>query len=111
MGAFHTKESGEYFSGYRRCRTFAAGPETRVTFQTRAEAARRELAYTLIDSRGCKRNISMANEAMLAFFSYSRHDSEFALKLAKDLRQHGAAVWLDQLDINPGERWDSTVEQ
>ena len=53
----------------------------------------------------------MANEAMLAFFSYSRHDSEFALKLAKDLRQHGAAVWLDQLDINPGERWDSTVEQ
>src|SRR6266852_3699466 len=31
----------------------------------------------------------------LAFFSYSRQDSEFALKLAKDLRAAGAAVWLD----------------
>jgi TIR domain len=51
------------------------------------------------------------NEALLAFFSYSRNDSEFALKLAKDLRQHGAPVWLDQLDIDPGERWDSAVEE
>jgi hypothetical protein len=50
-------------------------------------------------------------DAPLAFFSYSRQDSEFVLKLAKDLRNAGAAVWLDQLDIQPGERWDSTVEQ
>jgi TIR domain len=46
-----------------------------------------------------------------AFFSYSRHDSEFVLKLAKDLREGGAQVWLDQLDIEPGQRWDSAVEQ
>ena len=55
--------------------------------------------------------MSAANDAPLAFFSYSRQDSEFVLKLAKDLRRHGAAVWLDQLDIAPGEHWDSAVER
>jgi hypothetical protein len=46
-----------------------------------------------------------------AFFSYSRHDSEFTLKLAKDLRAAGAPVWLDQLDISPGRHWDTAVEK
>jgi hypothetical protein len=46
-----------------------------------------------------------------AFFSYSRQDSEFVLQLASDLRTAGAAVWLDQLDIEPGQRWDSAVER
>lgn len=46
-----------------------------------------------------------------AFFSYSRHDAEFVLKLAKDLRAAGASVWLDQIDIDPGERWDSAIEE
>jgi TonB family protein len=45
-----------------------------------------------------------------AFFSYSREDSEFALRLARDLRASGASVWLDQLDIQAGERWDRAVE-
>ena len=44
------------------------------------------------------------------FVSYSRADSEFALKLASDLRANGASVWLDQLDIAPGARWDSSIE-
>jgi hypothetical protein len=48
-------------------------------------------------------------DAPLAFFSYSRQDSEFVLRLAKDLREAGAAIWLDQLDIEPGQRWDTTV--
>ena len=39
------------------------------------------------------------------FFSYSRVDSEFVLKLAKDLRTAGADIWLDQLDISAGKRW------
>jgi len=33
------------------------------------------------------------------FFSYSRADSEFVLKLATDLRNAGIDIWLDQLDI------------
>lgn len=45
-----------------------------------------------------------------AFFSYSRQDTAFALKLASDLRKNGAEVWLDQLDIKPGERWDQDVQ-
>lgn len=47
----------------------------------------------------------------IAFFSYSREDSEFALRLANDLKAAGSAVWIDQLDIGPGERWDRVVQQ
>ena len=45
-----------------------------------------------------------------AFFSYCREDSEFALRLAEDLKAAGANVWMDQLDIAPGQRWDRSVE-
>ena len=53
----------------------------------------------------------MAGETQTAFISYSREDSEFALRLAKDLKEVGAAVWLDQLDIAPGQRWARAVEE
>lgn len=48
--------------------------------------------------------------APAAFFSYSRDDSEFTLRLAEDLKSAGAVVWLDQRDVHPGERWDRAVE-
>jgi hypothetical protein len=44
------------------------------------------------------------------FLSYARKDSQSALKLASDLKAMGVDVWLDQLDISPGERWDRAVE-
>jgi len=49
-------------------------------------------------------------EAQSAFVSYSRDDSEFALRLTQDLRAAGAKVWLDQLDIQPGNPWDNAIE-
>src|SRR5208337_5468641 len=52
----------------------------------------------------------VAGEAQTAFISYSREDSEFALRLAGDLKAAGAAVWLDQLDIAPGQRWARAVQ-
>ncbi len=52
----------------------------------------------------------MAETTPLTFFSYSRDDSAFVLKVASDLRAAGADIWLDQLDIQPGEHWDSAVE-
>lgn len=48
--------------------------------------------------------------AQAAFFSYAREDSGFALRLATDLRSSGVTVWLDQIDILPGQRWDRAVE-
>ena len=45
------------------------------------------------------------------FISYSRGDSEFALRLAEDLKAAGADVWLDQTDIAPGKRWARAVEE
>ncbi|NNE09761.1 MAG: toll/interleukin-1 receptor domain-containing protein [Gemmatimonadetes bacterium] len=44
-------------------------------------------------------------------FSYSRKDSEFASRLAKDLRAAGVRIWIDQLDIAPGTRWDDAIQQ
>ncbi len=45
------------------------------------------------------------------FFSYARDDAEFALKLAKDLREAGARLWVDQLDIPAGHQWDDAIEE
>jgi TolB-like protein len=47
----------------------------------------------------------------LAFFSYVHEDAEFALRLAKDLRAAGAAVWIDRLDIKVGQHRDRAVEE
>lgn len=47
----------------------------------------------------------------LTFISYSREDKEFALALAKELRSSGFLIWLDQLDIPTGSRWDDEVER
>lgn len=53
----------------------------------------------------------MPSDVPSAFFSYCRVDSEFALKLAEDLKAAGANVWMDQLDIEPGTPWDGAVEE
>ena len=45
-----------------------------------------------------------------AFISYARADSDFVLRMASDLRERGVPVWLDQLDIPPGDPWDEAVE-
>src|SRR5438874_8924503 len=45
------------------------------------------------------------------FLSYSRSDERFALRLASDLRSHGVAMWVDQLDIRPSEHWDRAIER
>jgi hypothetical protein len=37
-------------------------------------------------------------------------DSVFALRLAKDIRSAGVDIWIDQLDIPAGSRWDVEVE-
>lgn len=44
------------------------------------------------------------------FISYAREDAEFALKLAHALRDAGVEIWLDQLDIPSGARWDRAVQ-
>lgn len=52
----------------------------------------------------------MVNDEQFLFLSYSRTDSEFALKLANDLRENGINLWIDQLDIHTGDPWDEKVE-
>ena len=47
---------------------------------------------------------------MTTFISYSRVNSEFVVRLARDLKAAGYDVWLDQLDIPKGARWDDAIE-
>lgn len=51
------------------------------------------------------------SEQMTTFFSYSRTDSDFTVRLARDLRAAGQKIWLDQLDIAAGERWDDSIQR
>lgn len=45
------------------------------------------------------------------FLSYSRSDSETAIKLTTLLKEAGADIWLDQIDIQPGSIWDVEIER
>ena len=54
---------------------------------------------------------SQASQGDSFFLSYSRSDERVALRLAKDLRERGIAMWVDQLDIRPSEHWDRAIEQ
>src|SRR5574339_1096558 len=45
------------------------------------------------------------------FISYSRVNEDFALKLAQELKLAGFSIWLDQLDIPAGAKWDNEVEK
>ena len=47
---------------------------------------------------------------MRIFFSYSRSDEDFALKLASDLLSAGVKTWIDQNDVPPGMPWPDAVE-
>ena len=51
----------------------------------------------------------MKGDDRRVFFSYARADAEFALRLAGDMRSAGVDLWIDQLDIPTGARWDQAV--
>ena len=52
-----------------------------------------------------------ASDSESYFLSYCRADGDFALRMAKDLRDHGVAMWVDQFDIRPSEHWDRAIER
>lgn len=45
------------------------------------------------------------------FLSYSSSDRPFALGFAKELKNMGVNVWIDQLGIKLGENWDNAIEE
>jgi hypothetical protein len=55
-----------------------------------------------------------ANQAAIKekiFISYSHADSQWAKEFALSLRQRGVDVWLDQLEIKPGEPLSEAIER
>jgi TIR domain len=74
--------------------------------QSKSDARRLRVGRVLLSS-----DMNLPHTAPPAFFSYAREDADFALRLAEDLKAAGALVWLDQLDIQPGQRWDQAVEE
>jgi HEAT repeat protein len=45
------------------------------------------------------------------FLSYRSTESDFALKLAADLKNAGVNLWMDRLDIKPGEDWINALQK
>ena len=48
-------------------------------------------------------------DPVTSFISYSRTDADFVLRLCQDLRAAGTSIWLDKLDIRPGDDWDESI--
>ena len=44
------------------------------------------------------------------FVSYARADWELVSLFVQELRNDGADLWLDQVDLKPGDAWDRSVE-
>lgn len=44
------------------------------------------------------------------FLSYRSTEADFALRLAADLKNAGVNLWMDRLDINPGDDWRKSLE-
>ncbi len=44
------------------------------------------------------------------FLSYRSNEVEFALRLAADLKNAGVKLWMDRLDIYPGDDWRSSLQ-
>ena len=44
------------------------------------------------------------------FVSYARADWDLVSLFVAELRKDGANLWLDQVDLEPGEAWDRSVE-
>jgi hypothetical protein len=66
---------------------------------------------SLVESAGADAPPSRAVEQPTAFVSYSREDLEFVRRLAQDLKAAGARVWMDKLDIRPGQKWAKAVAE
>jgi hypothetical protein len=45
------------------------------------------------------------------FICYARQDKIFALKLVDKLRERGISVWIDELAIQPGSNWNSSIDE
>ncbi|RMF78467.1 MAG: TIR domain-containing protein [Chloroflexi bacterium] len=53
----------------------------------------------------------MTNSTNSIFISYRSTEHHIALRIASDLRYAGIHVWMDRLDINPGDDWRRAIEQ
>ncbi len=93
---------GQVAVGKGITQTRRIGPTAGFTESDEAESRNHPLAEKLMPPS--------PKPIQLAFLSYAREDAEFVLRLAKDLRAGGADVWIDQLDIEPGHRWDRAIE-
>ncbi len=50
------------------------------------------------------------SESRHIFLSYRNSEADFALKLAADLKNAGVNLWMDRMDINPGDDWRKSLE-
>jgi hypothetical protein len=52
-----------------------------------------------------------SDDVGLVFVCYAREDQDFALRLAKTVKERGVRVWVDQWDIPASADWDHSIDE
>ncbi len=65
---------------------------------------------TVLEGERQEEKESTAGSTGLIFISYARADESIALQIADDLIGKRFDIWLDQIRIKPGQRWDRTIQ-
>lgn len=55
--------------------------------------------------------MSTGDKTKHIFLSYRSLEADFALQLATDLKNRGVSLWMDRLDIAPGDDWLKMLQQ
>jgi hypothetical protein len=63
------------------------------------------------ESTAQARGDELFDEAGLVFVCYAREDQDFALRLAKTVKERGVRVWVDQWDIPASADWDHSIDE
>ena len=45
------------------------------------------------------------------FVCYAREDESFVLPLVRQLKERGITIWMDKLNLRPGEDWDYAIDK
>lgn len=52
---------------------------------------------------------SLGEQKTETFLSYNRNDSAAVSEVARELKQRGVNVWMDESNLAPGERWQNEI--
>ncbi len=93
----------------RRPNEWSGVVSSRTPQQSREDSRDRSTAQIENSTSVAAKQVSLSQG--LVFVSYARTDAAAVLPLAKQLRDRGVQVWVDQWDILSGADWDESIDR